>query len=209
MEKRRLKVCGMRDATNILDVAAVQPDFMGFIFYDQSNRFVGTNFTIPKGFPRYIKKVGVFVNENLDRVLELVRMHQLDFVQLHGDEAVHFCAALRKKIKVIKVFRVDNDFDFRQTKDFEDASDYFLFDTKTTAYGGSGKSFDWNLLNGYNGSTPFFLSGGINAENFSQAMSIKHAKFFALDINSGAETSPGKKDPIVLSSMLQILNYSS
>jgi phosphoribosylanthranilate isomerase len=208
MKKLKFKVCGMRDPKNILEIAELHPDFMGFIFYEQSKRFVGNNFRIPSGFPESIKRVGVFVNEGVDRILQVVKLHRLDFVQLHGDETVQVVNELKEKVRVIKVFRVNDQFDFNVTKEFEGIADFFMFDTKTSEYGGSGKSFDWNLLEKYKQSTPFFLSGGLGVNNIKQTTQIKNSNFFALDINSGAETSPGVKDPVILHSIFQILNSS-
>lgn len=208
MKKLKLKVCGMRDPKNILEVANLHPDFMGFIFYEQSKRFVGNDFAIPFNFPESIKRVGVFVNEHADRILQLVQLHRLDFVQLHGDETVQVVKELKGKVKVIKVFRVDDQFDFNVTKEFEGVVDFFMFDTKTSEYGGSGKSFDWSLLEKYKRSTSFFLSGGLAVNNIKQIAEIKNPSLFAVDINSGAETSPGVKDPAILNSIFQILNSS-
>lgn len=209
MEKPKLKVCGMRDAKNMVDVAMTRPDFMGFIFYEHSKRFVGHEFTIPQGFPQAIKRVGVFVNESVDRVLQLAQQHQLDFAQLHGDEPIHICETLKKKINVIKVFRVDEHFDFNKTREFEGLTDFFMFDTKTVDYGGSGKSFDWSLLEKYNFSTPFFLSGGLSVDNIKQALDLQHTNLFGIDVNSGIEESPGMKDLHKLYSLVNILNSFS
>lgn len=208
MKKLKLKVCGMRDPKNILDVAAIHPDFMGFIFYEQSKRFVGKNFRIPREFPQEIQRVGVFVNESVEGILRLVKKHQLDFVQLHGDEPVQVCETLKKEIKLIKVFRVDDDFDFDMTKEFEGLADFFMFDTKTSGYGGSGKSFDWSLLRKYRQSTPFFLSGGLSIDNVKRVVALEDTNLFAVDFNSGTETAPGLKDPVMVHSIFQILNSS-
>lgn len=199
----------MRDPKNILDVANLRPDFMGFIFYKQSRRFVGDDFTVPQGFPTTIKRVGVFVNETIDNILQRVQLHQLDFVQLHGDEPVPIVKALKGKTNVIKVFRVDEHFDFEVTKEFERLADLFMFDTKTLGYGGSGKSFDWSLLKKYSQSTPFFLSGGLSLDNVKQIAQLNGTNLFGLDINSGAETSPGIKDPAILHAIYEILNSST
>lgn len=206
MRKRKVKVCGMRDPKNILDVAATQPDFMGFIFYRHSKRFVGDDFEIPNDFPKNIQRVGVFVNEDADHMLELVRKHQLNFVQLHGDESAQVCMALKTKTKVIKVFRVDDHFDFNQTKEFDGSADFFMFDTKTSDYGGSGKSFDWSALKKYNQSTPFFLSGGLSPDNVRQVLDLKVPRLFAIDINSGVERAPGLKNVHLINSIIDILN---
>ena len=196
----------MRDNQNILDVAALSPDFMGFIFYRGSKRFVGDDFQIPSSFPKQIKKVGVFVNEEIEFVLQKVKEHSLDFVQLHGDEQPIVCKKLKSKIGVIKVFLIDENFQFDSLKPYVPFVDYFLFDTKSDSYGGSGKIFDWKLLNNYNEPVPFFLSGGLNPDNIETALQFDHPKIFAIDVNSGVESSTGKKDIHKLNLILNILN---
>ena len=204
--KIQLKVCGMRDHQNILDVSALVPDFMGFIFYRESKRYVGDDFQIPPSFPKSIKKVGVFVNEEIDVIIQKAVRHQLDFVQLHGDEQPLDCKKLKSKVGVINVFLIDEKFQFNSLKPYVPFVDYFLFDTKSESYGGSGKTFDWNLLNNYNEPVPFFLSGGLNPDNIKSALQLNHPKFFAFDVNSGAESKPAKKDIRKLNSIFNILN---
>lgn len=148
MNQVRWKVCGLRD--NISDVVALQPDYIGFIFYSKSPRYVGNNFEMLLINNSTPKKVGVFVNETLDFVHNIFLKYQLDYVQLHGNESPEYCEELmRKKVKVIKAFEMDESFDFGRLKKYESFTDYFLFDTKTKLYGGSGKSFDWRILNKY------------------------------------------------------------
>jgi phosphoribosylanthranilate isomerase len=191
----KLKVCGIRDSENILNVAKLGPDYMGFIFYPQSKRFVGENFLVPKEFPTSIKRVGVFVNENYSEMMRLVEKYRLDLVQLHGGESVAVCRQIRSQgIGVIKVFSVDGAFDMESTRAIENDVDFFLFDTKTSGHGGSGKVFDWQLLKKYNQRVPFFLSGGISAENISEVKFLSGMNIHAVDVNSGVESSPGMKD---------------
>jgi phosphoribosylanthranilate isomerase len=200
----RLKICGMRDADNIREISTLGPDYMGFIFYKNSPRFVGENFEIPNDFSNEIKRVGVFVNEPFSNLLKLVKKHNLDFVQLHGDEPVEYCKQIKNMgIAVIKVFRVGAEFDFAITNEHETTVDFFLFDTKGSAYGGTGKKFDWNILNNYNQNIPFFLSGGINPENSNDLNSFAGMNLHALDVNSGVEISPGRKEK---SKVLSIIN---
>lgn len=190
----KLKICGMRESENIRQVAALHPDYMGFIFYEKSPRFVGENFTLPE-FDKSVKRVGVFVNESADVVLKQVTKHSLDFVQLHGDESVEYCELIKSKgIKVIKVFRMNDAFDFNETKRFELLTDYFLFDTKGKNYGGNALAFDWNLLKKYNQKIPFFLSGGLTLNNLDEIEKLQDFNLHALDVNSGVELSPGMKD---------------
>jgi phosphoribosylanthranilate isomerase len=196
----------MREPKNILDVAALSPDFMGFIFYEASKRFVGTNFSVPLNFPVHIKRVGVFVNERVENILINVSKHELDFVQLHGNESSVFCNALREKVKVIKVFRVDESFDFSSTKEFSSSADFFLFDTKGENYGGTGQTFDWNLLTKYDQQIPFFLSGGLSVDSIQRIKEFEGLNLYGLDFNSRVESEPGIKDINILNSINSNLN---
>jgi phosphoribosylanthranilate isomerase len=205
--KPELKICGMRDKSNILEVAAMQPDYMGFIFYEKSKRFVENDFSIPKELTKNIKRVGVFVNEKLDVILKLVSRHNLDYVQLHGDEASEECKALKEeRVGVIKVFSMDESFDFAITKPYQPYSDFFMFDTKSKSYGGSGKLFDWKLLKQYDQQVPFFLSGGISPENVNNIKVLQQMNLHAIDVNSGVELAPGLKNILKIQSVKNILN---
>lgn len=193
--KVHIKICGMRDPENILQVAELRPDYMGFIFYPKSKRFVGDDFKIPDQFAKNIKRVGVFVNEATDTIRELVARHKLDFVQLHGNESVEQCEELKaNKVGVIKVFSMDQQFDFAKLNPYKKVVDFFLFDTKSEGFGGSGKTFDWTLLNNYDQEVPFFLSGGLSSKNIQDIKLLKGMNLHALDINSGVEITPGVKD---------------
>lgn len=204
--KRQLKICGLRDAKNIQQVAAFRPDYMGFIFYKNSKRFVGDDFKISSDLPRAIKRVGVFVNENIHTIMELAKMHQLDFVQLHGHEPIEDCIVLKQnRISVIKTFAVDEDFDFSATVPYQLFVDFFLFDTKSEGFGGSGKIFDWSLLKNYNQQIPFFLSGGLSHENIADVVLLKGMNLHALDINSGVEFAPGVKDIAKIEAVIKLL----
>ncbi|HCW08035.1 MAG TPA: N-(5'-phosphoribosyl)anthranilate isomerase [Cytophagales bacterium] len=201
----KLKICGMRDPENIREIASLNPDFMGFIFFERSKRFVGNEFSIPKAFPENVKRVGVFVNESLENIFDKVIVHQLDYVQLHGDENPAMCLAIRDKVKVIKVFRVDDRFGFELTSQFSSCADYFLFDTKSEVYGGSGKTFEWNILKEYKGNIPFFLSGGLSLENILSVKKLNHPMLFALDMNSGVELASGLKNADAIKSVQEIM----
>jgi len=202
--KVKLKICGLRD--NVQEVAELCPDYIGFIFYKKSPRFVGVGFTMPE-FSKEIKKVGVFVNENIEIVVQLVRKHQLDYVQLHGDESATYCQECQKHgIGVIKSFGIQDDFDFRQLAPFEDFVDFFLFDTKTSAFGGSGKVFNWKLLQNYRLEKKYFLSGGISLDNIGELSKIDLEKVHALDVNSRFEIEPGLKDLDMLLQLREELN---
>lgn len=191
----RLKICGMRDADNILSVAKLRPDMMGFIFYPGSKRYVGADFKIPAGLDQSIKRVGVFVNQPMSEVVEAARKHMLNYVQLHGDETVAECEMLKRNgFRVIKAFGIDESFSFEVTRQYQPVVDLFLFDTKTPHFGGSGVRFNWGLLNGYDQQVPFLLSGGIGSEPVQQTSILKGMNVWGLDVNSGVESSPGMKD---------------
>jgi len=191
----QLKVCGMRDADNILQVAALRPAYMGFIFYEKSPRFVGESFVLPADFPTDIKKVGVFVNAPAETMLTTAARVGLDALQLHGHESVEVCRQVKAAgLEVIKVFSVDDDFDFAGTQPYRAVADYFLFDTKGKLYGGNAQTFDWSVLGRYDQQVPFFLSGGLTPANVADALLLEGLNVYALDVNSGVETAPGKKD---------------
>ena len=157
VNKVRLKICGMKDERNILQVAALQPDYMGFIFYPKSPRYVGADFVIPSAFPSTIKRVGVFVNEGTSKMIQLAKQHELDYLQLHGHESVKQCSDLKNEgFRLIKVFSIDEHADFTITEQYKDVVDFFLFDTKGKYYGGNAMAFNWSVLSAYNQSLPFF-----------------------------------------------------
>lgn len=187
-----LKVCGLKDPENIKQVAELKPDYMGFIFYPESKRFAGEDFVMPF-ISSDIKKVGVFVNASATYIIDKVDKYKLDLIQLHGDEKPEFCEVLNHLIPVVKAFGVDESFDFKLLDSYKNCCSYFLFDTKTSEYGGSGKQFDWTLLKGYDNSTPFFLSGGIGLEEIKK-LKIGKLKNYGIDVNSRFEIEPGIKD---------------
>lgn len=190
-----IKVCGMRENENIQQLVELQPNYIGFIFYSKSKRFVQKNFQLPE-LPKDIQKVGVFVNEKKEFIKEKIKQYELDCIQLHGDESADFCKEMKEFSTVIKAFGLDKNFDFNQLKNYQSVCDYFLFDTKTSEYGGSGKSFDWNLLKQVKTEVPFFLSGGISLESISEIkFYLDQLPFlYALDVNSRFEIEPGLKN---------------
>lgn len=195
----KLKVCGMRDADNILQVASMYPDYMGFIFYPKSPRCVNKYFRMPEYFPLAIKRIGVFVDAAKEEMLEKVRTFRLDYVQLHGSESPELCKTMKDSgVGVIKVFSVDGSFDFDTTKPYKPVVDFFLFDTKGKFYGGNAEVFDWSVLHKYDQEVPFFLSGGLNPNNISAIAPLLKMNIHALDVNSGIEISPGVKNPALL-----------
>lgn len=193
----KIKVCGMRDRGNIADIAATGPDFMGFIFYSKSSRYVGTeplvdgNITVPPS----IKKVGVFVDEMPEKVIEICQRYQLQVAQLHGNESPRYCRQIQDAgLMVFKAFAVDESFNFRQLEDYQTCCSFFLFDTKGKLPGGTGHKFDWQLLESYPLDVPFFLSGGIKPQDLMAIRQIKDPRLYGVDINSGFEILPALKD---------------
>jgi phosphoribosylanthranilate isomerase len=194
----KVKICGMKDAVNIKAVAELRPDYMGFICYNKSPRYVGNEFEVNVD----VERVGVFVNESVENILR----RNFKIVQLHGDESPERCEELKEKdIRVIKVFSIDDDFDFKKTKEYEDVADYFLFDTKGKLYGGNSKTFNWKKLEEYDQKKPFFLSGGLNEENIKNINDLKGMNIHAVDLNSGVEDSPGLKNIEKIKSIMSCL----
>ena len=195
----KTKVCGIKSPLNAREIAALRPQFMGFIFHPASPRHVtdptAAAVTLDEG---HVRRVGVFVNPDLETVLDRVGAFHLDYVQLHGDEDPGFCATVAGFVPVIKAFRVDDDFAFAQTTPYESMCDLFVFDAKGKYYGGNGHKYDWSVMARYEGSTPFLLSGGIGPEDSAAVREFSHPMFAGVDLNSGFETAPGEKDPVLL-----------
>ena len=185
-----IKVCGLRDPANLLDIAALNIDMVGYNFYEPSPRYL--NHSLPAISPG-IKKTGVFVNSSLSTIQEKVSAYQLDYAQLHGDESVAFAEKVHSLLPVIKVFRIGPEFNEDELKASE-FCDFFLFDTDSKYYGGSGHKFDWSRIEALDIKVPFLLSGGIAPEDSIQILKINHPLFAGIDINSKFESSPGMKD---------------
>jgi len=202
----KLKICGMKYRANIQEVAALQPDYLGFIFYEKSPRFC--NGELPE-IPNTIAKVGVFVNAPLSEILNKIKAYNLQLVQLHGEESPEICEVLRLiNIKVIKTFSIDDTFDFETLRPYEPVCDYFLFDTKGKHYGGNGTTFNWEILKKYPSQKPFFLSGGIGLEEISKLKQL-NLPIYVLDVNSKFETEPGLKNSNACKKIIQILKQHS
>ena len=198
----KIKVCGMRDPNNLQDLLKLPIDYVGLIFYEKSKRFVDEDF--PELNFRGKEKVGVFVNESIEYILEKSQQYDLATIQLHGEESPEFCEFLkRKNFLVIKAFPVNSDFDFSRTKRYEPFCDYFLFDTKGKLPGGNGFAFDWKILEKYQSKIPFFLSGGINKSNCEMLKKLNFKQLYAIDLNSGFEKKPGLKDISLLKKFIE------
>ena len=205
----KLKVCGLTKINQIQELISLNTDFLGFIFYEKSPRFVLNHLSLEEiSEINHQGKVGVFVNESIEKIAEITEKAKLNFIQLHGDEDENFIKDLRKnvkkEVKLIKVFRVGETFNF-QFSIFNSLVDYFLFDTDSKAFGGTGKTFDWQILNEIEIPIPYYLSGGISLENIHQLSTINHQPL-ALDINSKFEIEPGNKNLEKIKKFTQIVN---
>ena len=181
----------MRDSENIRAIEQTKADLMGFIFHPKSPRFVAS---LPEYMPKKQKRVGVFVNASLEQILAKAQKFSLEYIQLHGDEPPAFCSELKNRgLKVIRALRIANADDIIRAESYNMA-DLMIFDTKTELYGGSGKKFNWQLLENYKGCVPFLLSGGIRSDTFEKIKAFFHPQFAGIDLNSGFEISPALKD---------------
>ena len=197
-----IKVCGMRDTENIREVEALGIDLMGFIFWPKSSRYVSER---PAYLPTNCKRVGVFVDEDIETVRRIADDYALEFIQLHGHESADYCAQL-KGLKLIKAISVSGQDDIATYKTYEGLVDYYLFDTKCPSVGGSGQQFDWSVLSAYDGNTPFLLSGGIGPDDTERVKASHHSKCVGIDLNSRFEIGPGLKDINKLKDFLNALN---
>ena len=191
----KIKICGLKFESNILGLSKLEPDYMGFIFWEKSKRLViGST---PNLSQTKIKKTGVFVNADFEKIKDKVRVHKLEAIQLHGLESPEFCEKIKNLgVEIIKAFSIDENFNFNVLEKYELCSDYFLFDTKGKSPGGNGISFDWEILRNYKYEKKFFLSGGIGIESINAIKKIKKLSLplFCVDINSRFELNPGEKN---------------
>jgi len=194
-----IKVCGMRDAENIREVEALGIDMMGFIFWPKSKRYICE---FPEFMPINAKRVGVFVDEDIEKVRHIADDYTLDIIQLHGSESPEYARELREW-EVIKAFNIATKEDLTATIAYEGIVDYFLFDTKGQSVGGNGEKFDWSVLDAYDGETPFLLSGGISPDDAEQVKDYYHPKCIGIDLNSRFEIAPGLKDVEKLKKFLE------
>jgi phosphoribosylanthranilate isomerase len=204
----KIKVCGTREPENIQALIQLPIDYIGFIFHPGSPRFVGEGDELGAWVRAHekdfgdIQRVGVFVNAEIDEILNKVHDYRLDLVQLHGAERPEYCRELAgfwevssmRRAGLVKAFSIGGDFDFSQVPAYESVCSLFIFDTKGDAPGGTGKVFDWSLLDRYQGMTPFLLAGGIGPESVDAIRRFPHLQFAGVDINSRFETAPGVKN---------------
>jgi phosphoribosylanthranilate isomerase len=206
----KIKVCGITSLEQMQQLQQMSVDYCGMIFYEGSKRYVGQKLKALTSEIRgaSIKKVGVFVNADYDTILNAVKDYDLAAVQLHGDEPDEFCLELMDRVQVIKVFRIaDQDDIDKLIAPFQQASHYFLFDTDTKAYGGSGRQFNWSVLENAKINKPFFLSGGIGLDDVEKVKAFHHPYLYAVDVNSCFETAPGVKDMQRVQKFANTLNH--
>ena len=207
-----IKVCGMRDAENIREVEALGIDLMGFIFWPKSSRYVSER---PAYLPTKCKRVGIFVDENIETVKRIAENYALDYIQLHGHETPDYIRSLRVvdgfpvDIRLIKALSISSRNDIATYRTYEGLVDFFLFDTKAQLPGGSGQQFDWSVLSAYDGNTPFLLSGGIGPDDAERLtdhpspLTSKHC--LGIDLNSRFEVAPALKDINKLKTFIESL----
>lgn len=208
----------MKYPDNVQELIALPIDYIGFIMYSKSGRYFlnpqdrditpEQRSDILTGISSTIKKTAVFVNEISSNIFFHAKHMGVHAVQLHGDESPFECKLIKQSlpgIEIIKAFNVSAPEDFKTTEYYEDVADYFLFDTKTSDYGGSGQKFDWGILDEYRGNTPFLLSGGISVDDAENIKAIKHPKLYGVDLNSKFEIRPGLKDVQLLQQFIKAL----
>lgn len=194
-----IKVCGINSFKQLQQLDGLDLDFAGLNFYKDSPRYIGDKINAKElvSADLDVKIVGIFVNENMDTILEKVEEYNLDIVQLHGEESPEFCEDLSEDIEVIKAFAIPADKDIDLDKlvaPYDAVCDYYLFDTASEGKGGSGKKFNWECIKKAKIEKPFFLGGGVSVEDAAAIKALKHPDFFAVDINSQFEKTPGEKD---------------
>lgn len=213
----KVKVCGLREPENIEAVVGLGVDYVGFIFYERSSRFVGKTkladwLNENEDVFTKTKKVGVFVNAEVDYILNTVHDYKLDYVQLHGNESAGYCRELKllwsvstlRKAHIIKAFSINPDFDFGTTNAYAESCPLFVFDTGgQTTHGGTGVKWDWDKLTRYRSPVPFLLSGGIGPGDAEAVRGLAHPQFAGVDLNSRFEEQPGLKDLALLSKFIE------
>lgn len=200
----KIKICGMLHPENISAVAKLRPDYLGFIFYNKSPRYAAS--LGPSALPPDIRRVGVFVDTPAKKILHTAKRYGLHTLQLHGNESPESCSKLRTAgYEVIKVFSVEREADLMKTVFYEESCDLFLFDTRTPGHGGSGRRFDWNILDAYTGKTPFLLSGGISPFDADEILKIDHPMLYGIDLNSRFEIEAGLKNTELLERFIKTI----
>jgi len=200
-----VKVCGMTNVENVQKVCRFSPDYLGFIFYSKSPRYVGENpdLELFESVPLEVNKVAVFVNEEFEKILELTEKYGIDFIQLHGEESIEMCQLLKRNGKqVIKAIPGNKLHDSMMISNYAEATDYLLFDTPIASYGGSGTKFDWSVFEKFESPAPYFVSGGIAHDDVDEILRMNYKNLFAIDVNSKFELVPGFKDDRMVGSFI-------
>jgi phosphoribosylanthranilate isomerase len=203
-----IKVCGMKDPINRQALEVLPIDIFGFIFYPPSPRNVNPDdlSNLRKLTDTQKNKAGVFVDSTAEQIMEIIQLAGLTYVQLHGSESPGFCGQIRRTgVSVIKAFRVNEQFDFAKTKPYQGTVDFLLFDTRAEKPGGTGKKFNWQILEKYKIDIPFFLSGGIGPADAESIINFKHSMLYGIDLNSGFEDEPSLKNFVQLKLFLHQL----
>ncbi|MGE4586598.1 MAG: phosphoribosylanthranilate isomerase [Mangrovibacterium sp.] len=206
----KIKICGMRHPENIAAVAVLRPDYLGFIFHPGSSRYVGAKppLELFSSLPDTIGRIGVFVDEDPHQLRALCRQYGFFAAQLHGRETPAQCRLIRENgLQVIKAFALDEQFDFRQLEAYAETVNYFLFDTRGSLPGGTGRKFNWQLLERYRLAVPFFLSGGIGPADAPALLALQHPQFYAADVNSSFEQAPALKNVCRLKPFIRALRH--
>lgn len=209
MQGLKIKICGMREASNIAEVGALRPDYMGFIFYPPSPRYCGdADEPLLARVPEDVVPVAVTVDMSPHEILDLCGRYGFNTVQLHGRETPGDCRALKDAgLSVWKAISVASEEDIRAAARYDGSTDMLVIDTAAPSCGGSGRKFDWSLLAHYDGSTPFLLSGGISPADAGAVLDVAHPRLAGVDLNSRFETAPGVKDVGTLRQFLRTLRH--
>ena len=203
----------MKHIQNIEMLSCLSIDYMGFICYPKSPRYIGeNNLELADQFLHLtssIQRVGVFVNASKEEIRQSVEKYHFDLVQLHGGESPSFCKEIQEFVPVIKAFSIGECRDLKNVANYEPACSFYIFDTKTSNYGGSGRKFDWGILKAYDGATPFMLSGGISLGDVETIRAIEHSMLIGVDLNSKFESEPGLKERNQIETFIKQLNNES
>jgi len=198
-----VKVCGLTNQDNLDRIIDAGAHWAGFNYYPKSKRFLPYKRLLLSKADT-VKRVGVFVNDSIENIKNIAELHRLDIIQLHGGESSEYCRTIGKEYTIIKVFSIDTNFKFEKCTQF-DFCDFFLFDTKSKSFGGSGKKFEWSKIQEYTMDIPFLLAGGIQVSDLEMIKSLNHDKLIGIDINSGFEIKAGIKNPVLIDSFIKNL----
>lgn len=205
MSRTLIKICGMKELSNVLDVADLNPKYMGFILYPGSPRYITPvqATELIAAIPASIQKVGVLVNEPLEKAVRTATSKLFDLLQLHGDESPEYCRQLSEYIPVIKAFRISEC--LPEVKEYESYCEFFIFDTRGDGFGGNGTRFDHDLLRNYSAGKEYLIAGGIGPEDAMICKTEKYPGMAGFDLNSRFETVPGRKDLFLLKKFISTI----